>query len=339
MLLPTTAESNGVPLEGGDEVPGRDRAGPSVVAAHVLVTTDGSDAANRALPVALAVVRACDSSHVTLMRVLTPTNAVSHGSSSPVHALEWALARAQVEAELSRLAGNFDELQDRVDPIVVEGRAAEQIVRFIDTSDVDLLVLASHGSNDARAWSMGSVARKLVVGSSASVLLVPAELEFKGFSRVLVPLDCSVRAESVLPLLPKLAEAHDPEFVLVHVVPRAELSHRLPADSRDLELVDELTQRNQQRAEAYLYAVRDRMQARGVRARAEVLVDSNPARTIERLLGDSRADLLLIGAHGAGSEAGEAYGSVARRLLESLQVPLWIVQDLPATGLKSGERH
>lgn len=322
-------------LGSGGDGPGQQALGrrtqPCVIPAHVLVTMDGSEPARRALPMALAAIRACGSPRVTLLRVLTPDK-----DPSPVHALEWALARAQAEADLRRSAAEFELPSIQVETVVVEGRVAEQILRFIETSEVDLLVLASHGSDDARDWPMGGVARKLVHSSNTSVLVVPSDAEPKSLERVLVPLDCSVRAECVLPLLPKLAEAHDPLFCLAHVVPEPEISHRLPAGSRDSELVNEITTRNRQRAELYFRSLCERMRGRGVRAETVLLSDTNPARVLERYASELGVGLALLSAHGAAGDADEAYGSVTRRLLDSLLTPLWIVQDLPPN---SGERN
>jgi nucleotide-binding universal stress UspA family protein len=301
------------------------RSHPSVIAEHVLVTTDGSPLASRAVPMAIAAIRACDSEHVTLLRVLT-----NHSEGvRPVQALEWELARAHAEADLRQVAAQFGPLADRVEAVVAEGRAAEQILRFIDTGEVDLVVMAAHGNDESRVWRMGSVARKVVASGRVSVLMVPTNGELETINRVLLPLDSSARAECVLPLASKIADAHDADIVLVHVVPRPELHHRLPAGARDRELIDELTRRNCRRAEAYLHGVRERLVSRGARVEVELLVDNHPARAIEQFAISSGPDLVLLSAHGSSAHEREAYGSLARRLLDTLVKPLWIVQDLP----------
>jgi nucleotide-binding universal stress UspA family protein len=298
---------------------------PLAIAEHVLVTTDGSALASRAVPMAIAAIRACDSKQVTLLRVLT-----SHGEGvRPVQALEWELARAHAEADLRQVAAQFGSLAERVEPVVAEGRAAEQILRFIDTGEVDLVVMAAHGSDESRVWRMGSVARKVAASGRASVLIIPTNGELGTIDRVLLPLDCSARAESVLPLASRIADAHDADIVLVHVVPRPEISHRLPAGARDRELIDELTSRNCQRAEAYLHSVRERLVSRGARVQVELLVEDHPARAIEQFASSSSADLVLLSAHGSSGHEREAYGSLARRMLDTLVKPVWIVQDLP----------
>jgi nucleotide-binding universal stress UspA family protein len=296
---------------------------PAVIAEHILVTTDGSDPANRAIPMARAAILACDSKRVTLLRVLTPS------VGTPVHALEWAMARAHAEANLEQFAGQL-QWTDRSSSVLAEGMAADQILHFVERNDVDLIVIASHGSDGAKTWRMGGTARKVVASGVVSILVVPAETDPPKLTSIMVPLDCSARAEYVLPLAAKLAESHEAELVLVHVVPRPDTSHPLPPGPRERELIEELTRRNHERAGGYLEGVRERVASQGIPAQIKLLSDTNPARAIEQLAKSSNCDLVLLCAHGAGCSHGERYGSIPRRLLDSLVKPLWIVQDLPA---------
>jgi nucleotide-binding universal stress UspA family protein len=296
---------------------------PAVIAEHVLVTTDGSDPANRAIPMARAAILACDSKRVTSLRVLTPS------LGTPVHALEWAMARAHAEANLEQFAVRL-QWTDRSSSVLAEGMAADQILHYVERNDVDLIVIASHGSDGAKTWRMGGTARKVVASGVASILVVPAEPDPPELSSIMVPLDCSARAEYVLPLAVKLAESHEAELLLVHVVPRPDSSHPLPPGPRERELIEELTRRNQERAANYLEGIRERLASQGIRTQVKLLSDTNPARAIDQLTKSSNCDLVLLCAHGAGCSYGERYGSIPRRLLDSLNKPLWIVQDLPA---------
>lgn len=309
---------------------------PAVLAEHILVTTDGSESADQVIPFALAAIEACDSRRVTLLHVLTPK------VGAPVHALDWAMQRAHAEASLEQFIQRFDAtstLRSRINPVVVEGVAAEQILHFAESNDVDLIVISSHGSDDARTWSMGGTTHKVAASGVASVLIVPADEAATAVRSVLVPLDCSARAECVLPLAGRLAETHQAELMFAHVVPRPEVPHHLPCGERERELVEDLTRCNTERAEAYLADVCARMAGRGISVRSEVLVDQNPARAIEQLAKSSTCDLVLLCAHGSGCQPGERYGSTARRLLDAVVKPLWLVQDLPSEILNISQSH
>jgi nucleotide-binding universal stress UspA family protein len=321
---------------------------PAVLAEHILVTTDGSDSADHVIPFALAAIQACESRRVTLLHVLTPK------LGTPVHALDWAMQRAHAEVCLEQFIRRFDttsSLRSRINSVVVEGVAAEQILHFAETNDVDLIVIASHGSGDARTWSVGGTTHKVVASGVASVWVVPADQPVSApvsppvsqvataVRSVLVPLDCSARAECVLPLACKLAETHQAEIVFIHVVPRPEVPHHLPCGERERELIEELTRSNSERAEAYLVDVCTRVAGRGIAVRSEVLIDTNPARAIEQLAKRSTHDLILLCAHGSGCQSGERYGTTARRLLDSVVKPVWLVQDLPSEILIISQSH
>jgi nucleotide-binding universal stress UspA family protein len=277
---------------------------------------------------ALAAARTCGSKRVTILRVLTRPD-----SASPVQALEWELSRSQAEQDLRELVAGLEHFPGEVEPVLTEGRPAEEILCFCERGAVDLLVIASHGRGDTRVGQTGSVTAKVIADSRCSLLVVPSSPDVRGVelgppSSVLVPLDCSARSECVLPIVRRLGEVLRTEFVILHVVPRPDIPHRLPTGARDHELVDELTRRNEQRAEQYLRTIRDRLVGGGLRARTELLVDVNPARAIEQFVGSSNIDLTLVSAHGSSGRGSEPYGSVARRLLDAADKPLWIVQDL-----------
>jgi nucleotide-binding universal stress UspA family protein len=300
-------------------------AGANVLARHILVTNDGSGSAEAALPFAAHAIRACGASRVTLMRVLEPNRSMG----TRIDPLEWALAKATVEADLARLAGQIATPTAEVARVVGEGRADEQILHVAATEDVDLIVLSTHGRGEAHAVPLGSTARKVVSRGHASLLLVPTDARHE-VERVFVPLDCSQRAECVLPLAVRLASTLDAELVLGHVVPRPDLLQRLPTSDRDLELATELTEHNRERAEAYLGQVRQRLQRQGVRVDARTSSDANPARGVETMADDVDADLILLCAHGATCQRGDVYGTVPSRLLTSLRRPTWVIQDLAA---------
>ena len=72
---------------------------------------------------------------------------------------------------------------------------------------------------------MGATVHKVLMQTPAPVLLVPVEapLPAAPYRRVVVPLDGSRWAESVLPLAVRLAKASEAELLLVHVVPTPEM--------------------------------------------------------------------------------------------------------------------
>lgn len=65
----------------------------------------------------------------------------------------------------------------RVFPIVVHGRAADEIVRVAEKEKVDLIVLATHGETGWQHFFAGSVAEKVVRIATHPVLTIRAPRE------------------------------------------------------------------------------------------------------------------------------------------------------------------
>lgn len=325
------------PADAGDE---RGLQPPAALANHILVLSDGSHVAEHVGPLAMHAASVCDAERITLLRVLEPA---SPGAGARVEALEWAMVRAQAEASLARYAATLLPSSATVQSVVAEGRAAEQIIHFCERNAVDLVVMASHGHGQATRWRLGSTARKVTARGGPSLLVVPVS-ESSSFDpgnasirRVVVPLDCSTRAESVLPLARRLASA-GAEIVLTHVVVEPELAHRLPAPPEDIELATRLTANNHARASDYLAALAARMrEGDGRDVRVRLAAAPSAFRGLQTIIAHEAPDLVLLCAHGATCRSEDPYGAVAERLLAKIDLPLWVVQDVRC-GVAAGTR-
>jgi len=148
---------------------------------------------------------------------------------------------------------------------LLEGFAAEQIIGFADTYDPQLIILSSHGQSGLSEWGVSSVVHKIAQRARTSVMIVraaqpvaAAATDFR-YRRILVPMDGTPRAEYVLPAASALARAHEAQIVLVHVVQRPPMPRRTPPSREDLELADQVVERNQAEANQYLDQLRSRL--------------------------------------------------------------------------------
>jgi nucleotide-binding universal stress UspA family protein len=284
---------------------------------HVLVPMDGSALAECALSFAAALARAF-SARVTLLRILT----APAGHVDPV---DWELVRAEAHRHLERLQQRLAEQGIASDLAVLEGRPAEQILHFCREDPVDLIVLSSHGEGGLTGWVLSSTAHKVVARTHSSVLIVPAYAPGDGepverrFRRILLPLDCSRRAECILPFA---------ALILAHVVPEPELPRRMPPSSEDLALAHRLSERNRQEGEQYLGGVSNDLAAQGIRVRTQVATSTRRPHAILDLAEDQDVDLIVACAHGATGSAADRYGTVAAHLLHWSNKPIVVIQDL-----------
>lgn len=300
---------------------------------HVLVPLDGSSLAASVLPWAVAVAEAFDA-RITLLRVLERPAADRTGHHHD--AVEWELRRTEARRWLAAIEREVSARHLASSIEVMDGRPAERIVSFASTHDVDLVALSTHGEGGLTRWALSSTALMVVARTRASLLIVPAhgatgqrigEIRLR---RILLPLDCSPRAECALPLAATLARAHGAELVLAHVVPEPEMPRRLAPSAEDMAIASQLTARNRAEAERYLRELGDRLGAQDLVVATRIVVSPRRAHAIWTIAEESAADLVVLSAHGRTGDARERCGSVAARLIAETRRPIMILQDLAA---------
>jgi nucleotide-binding universal stress UspA family protein len=165
----------------------------------ILVPLDGSDLAEAVLPYVLEISQRCEAVSVILLQVVRPPGGHTATTFLPMDAdfpsemtpgsdvdvdiarhpiyrdQELASMRASVEVSLGPAARILEEkgIETRVD--VAFGRAAQEIVRFAEQEEVDLIAMCTHGRSGVSRWILGSVADKVLRGTHLPVLLVRPE--------------------------------------------------------------------------------------------------------------------------------------------------------------------
>jgi nucleotide-binding universal stress UspA family protein len=137
---------------------------------QIVVTLDGSDLSEAAVPVAARLAADLDAD-VTLLRVVPPQgekrSRPSRGDLLPLIDLE----EHQAGDALRGFAGAFPDLA--VQCVVLVGRhAAEEIVDYLRHHPVDFVVMATHGHSGLRHLVAGSVTDAVVRSGLAPVVAV-----------------------------------------------------------------------------------------------------------------------------------------------------------------------
>jgi len=219
---------------------------------------------------------------------------------------------------------------------VAVGYAAEEILRYSDEEKVDIILMATHGRSGITRWVLGSVADKVLRASRIPVLLVrtPAaeEMVYDQWPKrtLLVPLDGSKLAESVLPHLGILAKQRGVETVEVvllrvyepPVVP-ADYPASLPVSWE--EHVEQEMARRKQEGEQYLAEIQKGLEKAGIKARSEVII-GRPADSILEYSNTIRFNIIFMATHGRSGLSRWAYGSVAEKVLTGGTSPLFLVR-------------
>jgi nucleotide-binding universal stress UspA family protein len=142
--------------------------------------------------------------------------------------------------------------------------------------------------------------------------------------RILVGLDGSPLAETILPFVEMLARRIAARVTLLHV-----------ASVPDHPSVDELVRKATRLAEGYLRQRRERLDAAGIDASIAVVTGS-PAPEIVRYAEREGFDLVALATHGRSGVERLAFGSVADEVLRTTTIPLLLVR--PGEGWAAAPR-
>jgi nucleotide-binding universal stress UspA family protein len=302
---------------------------------RILLPMDRSPLAECVLPHAVAIGRAFESQVLLVHAMDLPQRANWRRAVDP---LNWRIRKAEAISYLSDLSARLQKANLPVEENILEGPAAERIVDFAAKNDVSLIMLSSHGQSGLSGWNVSSVVQKIILRARTSIVIVrayqPTSMDLIGlrYHRILLPLDGSQRAESVLPMASSLARTHDAQILLAHVVRRPDMPRRTPPTTEDVELAERLVERNQEEAIQYLDQIRSRLASE---TQARVLVSDHVSMTLHELVDQEKIDLVLLTAHGYSALARWPYGSMVSSFISYGTTPLLIVQDLPQDRIET----
>lgn len=287
---------------------------------QILVPLEGSALAECVLPHTQAIAQAMGSQLLLLHVVAEP----KLDNQPQVDPLNWYLRKAEAQSYMGQVSRTWEQTGQPITNVLLEGRTAERVVAYAHDHNMDLVVLSNH--------SEGGVAQKVIWQIRKSVLLVRAEwptadpLTPLRYRRILVPLDGSLRAESVLPIATRLAQTHEAELLLLHIVARPEMVQRHTLTAADNALSEQIVQSNLSAATTYLTQLQQRLP---FATQTRLVVSDNVIATLHELVAQEQVDLLLLSAHGHSGGCERPYGNTTTNFITYGRVPLLIIQDVP----------
>jgi len=303
---------------------------------RLLVCLDRSPFSEVCLPYALCLSKAFGSA-VTLLHVLEAQHERSGPRSGPhaTDAVGWEISRREASEYLNRMQQAAELSGQQVDVRLEQGHPAERITGLARELGADLTVIGSHGEGGVVAWNLGSTVQQVLAVARGSVLVARSSSAAPSAEcpkRLLVPLDGSLRTESVLPTAARIARTYGAELVLLHVVEDPQPTALLRAPE-DLELARALATRLESRAHAYLDHLGDPLAKEGVSVRAIVVRRADRHQALLEIAQREGVDLVVLSAHGATCNAARPFGSVTAHLLAHSVISLLVLQDLPEPEL------
>jgi nucleotide-binding universal stress UspA family protein len=297
----------------------------------ILVALDGSDVSEHALPVALSVARRLGAS-LEIVHVHVPLPVEHPAAASPHHLVLNQAMRDRGREYLDSVAARLSAVKDvPLTTTLLEGPVAEAIDQHVMATNVDLLVLTTHGPGPLGRYWLGSVADALVRQVTRPVLLVPPYPEAPELNRhvelreFLVPLDGSQRAEQILEPALALVDKDGGRFTLLRVVTPM-LPNYPPRQIRiDGPVFDELETLHRQECEGVqteLEQVAQRLRGGSVQAETLVVAHGQPATAIVEQATARGADLIALATQGRGGFKRLLLGSVASKVLRHAAIPV-----------------
>ena len=325
---------------------------------RILVPLDGSSLAEGAIPHAELFARIFGS-NITLLQVLDPTS--YHEMPNTVDPLRWQLRKAEADAYMHGIAARVrknlgeksvlgeDEKKSRVNYSIREGKAAENIVDFAHTENIDLLVICTHGSSGLSRWNISSVTQKVINLIYLPVLIVRAFNQPTAgesiirYRRILLPIDSSRRAECSFSAAIELARGKTstdstPEaagdkstLILAAVIRPPELPIPEPFPVEISQLSTQLLQVSRLAVKRYLYEMKERLP---VECDTCVVESASVPSAILELAEQEDIDIVILCAHGHSGQVTWPYGTVTRNYMEHGTKPLLVIQDVPRSQVR-----
>jgi nucleotide-binding universal stress UspA family protein len=292
---------------------------------RILVPLDGSGRAEHALPYAEWLAKRLNST-VTLMTACAQNDPVVR----------------PLTIYLEKKAEEFEKLGIDVNCSCVIGDIAEEILELSEKNRIGLIAMTSRGASGTSRWSLGGVALKVVLHSNTPILLVrtaerhAARLE-EGVRSILVPLDGSPVAESILPHIQDRALTTSLEVILLQVT----VPIGYPSVGREVAEAEkhekDVKKLNEARAEATQFYLSERekeLTSKGVKVKTVSLTGKPASEMILKYIEDNPVGLTALATHGFSGISKWAFGSVAIDILEGSTRPLLLLRP-PLPSAKS----
>jgi nucleotide-binding universal stress UspA family protein len=284
---------------------------------RILCPTDFSECSRTAVKHAMALARAYRSEIIALhvAPVLPRWDLPAIGESE--------LAPAPVQRMLEQFLSPALELGLATSVRVAEGGAAHEILRQARESDVDLVVMGTHGRGGFRRLVVGSVSEDVLRKAPCPVLTVREATALERpsrppFRKVLCPIDFSPAASRAVRHALALAEAPGVDLTLLHVIqPQidSEIQKRVHFDT------DEYWR--QLEGEALMRM--DALVLPHVRGHCRVRLLTrigSAGEEIVRFAARDGADLVVMGVHGRSALRLTVFGAVAQEVVRAAACPV-----------------
>ena len=293
---------------------------------RMLVPLDGSRLAEQALPYARCLAKALEIP-VELLTTVDVESLQALADPDQGRFLDTLLTdkRSTSTEYLQTIAATFSG--SRVDYKIENGKPEDLIIDQAARDKNTLIVMATHGRSGLQRWMLGSVADKVLHGSTNHLLLIRAGEQGNtageaSLKKVIVPLDGSPLAEKVLPHVIDLATKLRLEMILLRAYA---LPPALSPDEYGT-YTDELIGQLEAGAKEYLATKAGELKKQGAPNVSYVTDLGYGAEEITSLARRTPDNLIAMCTHGRSGVTRWVLGSVTDRVVRHSGDPVLIIR-------------
>ncbi|WP_413163669.1 universal stress protein [Capilliphycus salinus ALCB114379] len=303
----------------------------------ILVPLDGSERAETIIPYVEQLAQKQDV-HVVFTQVIEPT-------------IRSAILNLEKEREVAYPLQNIDQVQHYLmgwkhqfkqrglsaDILLLRGVAVEGILQAVNFTNADLVAMTSQGKTGLARTLYGSVTSGVLNKIHCPLFVVQSKQPEKlsQINQILIPLDCSYRAEKAIDHATTMAQLYEAKIILLHVVRTGyqttaigDLDSEITEESVAKDIFNRLGKHQEveriKQAREYLLNIRSELQEQDLTVEVHLMY-GRPIESIITLANDLNVDLVTMTNQGRTGLSQVLYGSVASGILNGSNRPLLIV--------------
>jgi nucleotide-binding universal stress UspA family protein len=297
------------------------RAKGSLLFNRVLVPLDGSLAAEQIVPYALALAKGMGA-ELRLLRVISMAPLAGYYLSGGI---DWEgiekLMLGEAQAYLEEVKPRLNLEGTQITTSVSEGLTASSIISESNSMEGTLVAMTTHARSGVSKGIIGSVTDDVLRNGDVPMLVVrstdeDAEAIVPELDTIVLALDGSDLAETVLPHAVAVARALDLKFDLLTV---------LPADDPAFVNVS-VSSEVRDNALDYLQSVEDKLAEQGISRVAQAILHGQAAGAVIDLTDNLPGAMIALTTHGRSGAERWLVGSVAERVIRHSKRPVLLVR-------------
>jgi nucleotide-binding universal stress UspA family protein len=295
---------------------------------RILIPLDGSKTAEAVLPYARTLARTLKVP-VELLGVVDIAALATHMSRGSTRHFDTMIDNSVRRSDeyLKRIATTFPTENVKC---TTEKGTTEDVIMAKAGADTTLTTMATHGRSGINRFLLGSIAEKVLRAATSPILLIRASEEGKHdgeatLNSVIVPLDGSELAETVLPYVTELAKPLALEVILLRAYKTPANLYATPQDYYPAQYQEIRTELREE-AQSYLEKKVEELKQLGVARVSSVIPEGLGADEIIALGRKIPDNLIAMCTHGRSGVGRWVLGSVTENVVRHSGDPVLIVR-------------